>query len=232
MTVHQDRAIPRGCEGSDTQYVSPLLDENHCVILDFYPRSMVLRPRTRFDGPVIGDASLARLRQNMGARFNSLRNHDVGDFTINDYEFDELVALDAGQAQPVSYWVMTRVVGQGHIAVLLAPIAMAAATSIAGSDRYQRKWRQKLFDNALFRSNAKPDEEVGENHGLSPRMIECLRWTAAGKTSEEIGIILELSSHTVNNYLSAATLKLNAVNRVQAVASAMSLGIITIPQGS
>jgi DNA-binding CsgD family transcriptional regulator len=55
---------------------------------------------------------------------------------------------------------------------------------------------------------------------LSNREIECLRWSAAGKSSEEIAIILGLSGHTVASYLKSAMRKLDSVNRMQAVARA------------
>lgn len=63
-----------------------------------------------------------------------------------------------------------------------------------------------------------PVEQPAEN--LSGREVECLRWSAAGKSSEEIAIILELSSHTVVGYLKSAMRKLNSVSRMQAVARA------------
>ena len=55
---------------------------------------------------------------------------------------------------------------------------------------------------------------------LTAREIECLRWSAAGKSSDEIAIILTISSHTVVSYLKSAMRKLNAVNRMQAIARA------------
>jgi DNA-binding CsgD family transcriptional regulator len=55
---------------------------------------------------------------------------------------------------------------------------------------------------------------------LSNREIECLRWSAAGKSSDEIAIILDLSPHTVVGYLKSAMRKLDSVNRMQAVARA------------
>jgi DNA-binding CsgD family transcriptional regulator len=55
---------------------------------------------------------------------------------------------------------------------------------------------------------------------LSSREIECLRWSAAGKSSDEIAIILDLSPHTVVGYLKSAMRKLDSVNRMQAVARA------------
>ncbi len=65
-------------------------------------------------------------------------------------------------------------------------------------------------------------DEPGERQieRLSGREIECLRWSAAGKSSEEIAIILDISAHTVATYLKSAMRKLDAVNRMQAVARA------------
>lgn len=72
---------------------------------------------------------------------------------------------------------------------------------------------------------AKHDHKAGED--LTEREIDCLNWTAAGKTSAEISEILGLSEHTVNHYLNRATRKLDTVNRTQAVAKAIRTGIIS-----
>jgi DNA-binding CsgD family transcriptional regulator len=61
---------------------------------------------------------------------------------------------------------------------------------------------------------------------LSRREIECLRWSAAGKSSEEIAIILSLSSHTVTAYLKTAMKKLDVTTRVQAVVMAYRLKLL------
>lgn len=61
---------------------------------------------------------------------------------------------------------------------------------------------------------------------LTEREIQCLSWTAAGKTSIEIAEILGLSEHTVNHYLNQVTRKLEAVNRTQAVVKAIRRGLI------
>lgn len=80
-----------------------------------------------------------------------------------------------------------------------------------------------VFDRLyqIGRSGPKPGE------GLTEREIDCLNWTAAGKTSAEISEILGLSEHTVNHYLNRATRKLDTVNRTQAVAKALRTGIIS-----
>ena len=61
---------------------------------------------------------------------------------------------------------------------------------------------------------------------ISKRELECLRLTANGHTSEDIARLLGISVHTANQYLSNATQKLNAVNRMHAVAKALRLGLI------
>ena len=61
---------------------------------------------------------------------------------------------------------------------------------------------------------------------ISKRELECLKLTANGYTSEEIARLLKLSVHTANQYLSSTTQKLDAVNRMHAVAKALRLGLI------
>ncbi len=61
---------------------------------------------------------------------------------------------------------------------------------------------------------------------MSKRERQCLQLTARGKTSDEIAAALGLSIHTANQYLTATTQKLNAVNRMHAVAKALRLGLI------
>jgi DNA-binding CsgD family transcriptional regulator len=61
---------------------------------------------------------------------------------------------------------------------------------------------------------------------LTPRERDCMIWTAAGKTSSEIALILSLSEHTVNHYLQKTCRKLDSVTRPQAIAKALRLGLI------
>lgn len=69
-------------------------------------------------------------------------------------------------------------------------------------------------------------EMSGNQPKLSRRELECLRLTAEGQTSEEIAASLGLSIHTANQYLGNATQKLDAVNRMHAVAKALRFGLI------
>ena len=67
---------------------------------------------------------------------------------------------------------------------------------------------------------------AGPKPAMSKRELECLRLTANGLTSEEIATALGLSVHTANQYLTNSTQKLNAVNRIHAVAKALRTGLI------
>ena len=80
---------------------------------------------------------------------------------------------------------------------------------------------------ALFNAVARVrSPESGKTPSMSKRELECLRLTANGQTSEDIARLLGLSVHTANQYLTNATQKLNAVNRMHAVAKALRLGLI------
>ncbi|MER8640419.1 LuxR family transcriptional regulator [Mesorhizobium sp. M1365] len=61
---------------------------------------------------------------------------------------------------------------------------------------------------------------------LSPREIECLSWIASGKSSWEIGQILEISLDTVNFHVKNVLQKMDTSNRTEAAVNAIRLGII------
>jgi len=68
--------------------------------------------------------------------------------------------------------------------------------------------------------------ESTKSQTVSKRELECLRLTANGLTSDEIAASLGLSVHTANQYLTNSTQKLNAMNRIHAVAKALRSGLI------
>jgi|TARA_B100000315_G_scaffold231440_1_gene242739 LuxR family quorum-sensing system transcriptional regulator CciR len=61
---------------------------------------------------------------------------------------------------------------------------------------------------------------------LTPRERECLLWSARGKSSWDIGMILKVSEHTVNFHLKNAMNKLECSSRVVAVVKAIRMGFI------
>ena len=64
------------------------------------------------------------------------------------------------------------------------------------------------------------------NQQLTEREREVLAWIAQGKSAWEIGAILCISKRTVDVHTQNAARKLGAVNRTQAVAIALSQGVI------
>lgn len=60
---------------------------------------------------------------------------------------------------------------------------------------------------------------------LSTREREVLYWVSLGKTNWEIGVILDISLHTVKNHMKSILAKLSASNRTHATQRAKSLGI-------
>lgn len=65
-----------------------------------------------------------------------------------------------------------------------------------------------------------------ERAPLSHRETECLTWVSRGKSSSDIGAILDLSPRTVDSYLEKACAKLRVRTRIEAVALAVRDGLI------
>jgi DNA-binding NarL/FixJ family response regulator len=91
--------------------------------------------------------------------------------------------------------------------------ALRESLSLAASD---------AIGPVAVRENAPPPAALE----LSEREREVLRWTAAGKTSSETGTILGISARTVNFHVTSILLKLNAVNKTQAVVKAVMLDLL------
>ncbi|EGU34060.1 autoinducer binding domain-containing protein [Vibrio scophthalmi] len=61
---------------------------------------------------------------------------------------------------------------------------------------------------------------------LTPRETEILKWSADGKTVQEIGMILGLAESTVTFHINNATKKLNTSNKTATVVKAVLYGLI------
>jgi DNA-binding NarL/FixJ family response regulator len=66
------------------------------------------------------------------------------------------------------------------------------------------------------------NEEWSRHVALNDRELECLTWSARGKTSPDIAVILTLSKRTVNFHIENACRKLNVSTRTEAVVKAIS----------
>lgn len=79
-----------------------------------------------------------------------------------------------------------------------------------------------IHQKAVFELYGKSDPVPA----LSPREIECLCWTALGKDQKDIALILQLSEHTVRDYLKSARLKLGCATLSAAATRAIHLRLI------
>lgn len=92
--------------------------------------------------------------------------------------------------------------------------------------RHKQEWAslaQIVHRKAIFEVHGEADPVPS----LSRRELECLHWTALGKDLKDIALILNLSDHTVRDYLKSARLKLGCATRSAAATRAIYLGIIS-----
>ena len=52
---------------------------------------------------------------------------------------------------------------------------------------------------------------------MTERELQIMQWVEMGKTNQEIGVILDISTFTVKNHLQRIFKKLDVYNRAQAV---------------
>jgi DNA-binding CsgD family transcriptional regulator len=125
---------------------------------------------------------------------------------------------------------------QGFTLPIHAPGHFGFVTVVG--DRNDRHWPHYIESNAaplLFLSHVyheaarerfqeffRPESRTS----ISSRELECLRWAAAGKTTEDIAAILGLSQETVRVYFKRAMGKLGARSRAQAVARGYETGVL------
>lgn len=62
---------------------------------------------------------------------------------------------------------------------------------------------------------------------LSKRQVDCLKMLASGMNEQQIGHFFAISEKSVKSYIKEAMIRLNARSKVQAVAYAMGMGILT-----
>jgi DNA-binding CsgD family transcriptional regulator len=63
---------------------------------------------------------------------------------------------------------------------------------------------------------------------LTAREREILHWTALGKTSGEVGMILGVATRTITFHIARILVKLEAKNKIQAVVKALQLNLIHV----
>lgn len=86
--------------------------------------------------------------------------------------------------------------------------------------------RDIVFDSGI--DFALPEHPIEPIPSLTPRELECLQWTASGKTSWEIAKILNCSEATANFHITNFRRKLDVGSRREAVVKALRLGLISL----
>jgi len=109
------------------------------------------------------------------------------------------------------------------------------ATVMFAGDRFEVAWedRPAILLIAIY-AHDKMREIMGvrplhpdQQRPLTPREIEVLKWTAEGKTSQDIADILSVSLPTVQSHITNLCRKLDVVTRAQATARAIRWGILS-----
>ncbi len=152
-------------------------------------------------------------------------------------EAPDLVLCDVGMPGMTGFELLERV---GALAPRFADIPFVFLTAMAqreselkgrrlGADDYVTKPVDfeiliSIIETRLAKSTRPraPAPDVP----LSEREVEVLAWSARGKTSGEIAIILGLSKRTVDFHIDNARQKLGVATRIEAVVKASSAGII------
>ncbi|MGK6316204.1 transcriptional regulator VisR [Neorhizobium sp. DT-125] len=138
---------------------------------------------------------------------------DAGEFSSLTRRLEPNVVPFSGVAFPVRLGAL----GNGYVTFLATSMELGSDAII---DQHVRSCQVMMDLLALDERRSVPAES------LSEREIACLQLAGDGRISEEIAEKLGLSVHTVNAYLGSATIKLDSVNRIQAIAKAIRLGYI------
>lgn len=95
--------------------------------------------------------------------------------------------------------------------------------------RSQLVWQLQQFGSFMQEGMGRlmmPAARIQDEASLTDRQIECLRWTADGKTAWEIGRIIGVSARTVEFHLQGGIKALGSNNKFGAVVEALRRGLI------
>lgn len=134
------------------------------------------------------------------------------------------VETDRLEAPTLSFSLPQRV---GESAIFRAVVSVAGAEWQERRDvlAHELQVLASYFHGHILRVNGK---DTGQDILISARELDCLKWTAAGKTAWEASVILGISERTVRFHLNAAREKLNCTTTTQAVAKAVANRLIDI----
>jgi LuxR family transcriptional regulator len=116
---------------------------------------------------------------------------------------------------------------------LIGMLSLARSSELISAAELAKKetrmrWLAQMAHSALSRVllNNFKNKEAPQ---LTTRETEVLKWTADGKSADDIANILKISVNTVNFHIKNITLKLNASNKTAAVLRAAMFGLLHKP---
>lgn len=123
-------------------------------------------------------------------------------------------------------WALTTF-GRGGVSSVLSLARSGSALTGADLDRHEARlvWLAQVSLGLLSAASVGGGATVSPEE-LTPREREVLRWTAAGKTADEIGMILGITTRTTNFHVMRCITKLDVANKTQAVAKALLLDML------
>ncbi|AXW64016.1 LuxR family transcriptional regulator (plasmid) [Ralstonia solanacearum] len=146
----------------------------------------------------------------------------------SDRLFQHTPALwDEGQAQGLRVgWAQSSLdsLGVGGMLSLSRSCEPLTARELADNTR-RMQWLTHMAHLALSRL-LRADLAGDSDDSLTGREVEVMKWTADGKSAQDIADILAISKNTVDFHVKNAVKKLQAVNKTAAVVRAAMLGYL------
>lgn len=127
-------------------------------------------------------------------------------------------------------------IGRTGFSVPLNDRAQRKALFSVTSNMDEENWQSKIgceremlvqIGGVLHRKAVRQVYGTDTGPSLAPREIECLYWTARGKDCASVADIIQLSEHTVRDYLKSARHKLGCVTIAQTIHEATKHRLIS-----
>jgi DNA-binding CsgD family transcriptional regulator len=178
----------------------------------------IAKRRSDFTHCVYSDTFVRQFMSAHPIQFDSKDENKSGSAAVEDAKKSDAV---------FSNYVMALNQRRGETAFFGINFGVEANGRVEHHDTVRRECRilaNYFHGHVLRMSGYDSDQELL----ISARELDCLKWTAAGKTASEASIILGISERTVRFHLNAAREKLDCVTTTQAVAKAIANQLIDV----
>lgn len=157
----------------------------------------------------------------------SLRSQDM--FVWSDEVFAEAPEFwRAAQAHGLRFGLTIPTRGNHGVVGILSLARSSGEISDAEleENKFKLAWLAQMAHQGMAKHLLPESLSSSIGIKLSERETAVLRWTAEGKTSEEIAEILNISERTVNFHINNAVTKMGAANRTAATVQAALQGLL------